>query len=588
VTGVFKKQKTKMTGEKLIDPTSRVNACISNNASSQALMSKLDPELAGGDGSLRANSSEESISAGKSKSHIKSPNHVSRQDWITLSILTFVNLINYMDRYTIAGILDDVQAQFDINNSQAGLIQTAFIVSFMIFAPIFGYMGDRYNRKYVMIVGITIWSIATLAGSFMEHYYGFLVMRMIVGIGEASYTTIAPTIISDLFVKDVRSNALAIFYFAIPVGSGMGYVVGKALAEAFGSWHWALRGTPVLGSLAVFLLVFFCEEPKRGESEGHDQLKATSYWEDLKSLAVNRSFVLSTVGCTCVYFCTGALGWWIPKFLVNCLNIMGESVMEPDNVPFIFGICTMMSGVIGVPFGSMWSTKWRPKNQRADPIICAIGLFATSVFLCAALFLCNSYFYWGFVLIFLGEVAMNLNWSIVADILLYTVIPTRRGTAEAIQILISHFAGDAGSPYLIGVISDSLKETRFSETNVCTASNSTDLDAIKLCENQRNFYSMQYAFMLNIVMVLLGAVCFIICAIYVVRDKERVERFVAGDSDNFKHEKEDMIIKSENNSIAWSSEDDVPPQIIIQNSNSSKKLEPLLKPLKYKSPPTKE
>ena len=92
-----------MTGEKLIDPTSRVNACISNNASSQALMSKLDPELAGGDGSLRANSSEESISAGKSKSHIKSPNHVSRQDWITLSILTFVNLINYMDRYTIAG-----------------------------------------------------------------------------------------------------------------------------------------------------------------------------------------------------------------------------------------------------------------------------------------------------------------------------------------------------------------------------------------------------------------------------------------------------------------------------------------------------
>ena len=62
----------------------------------------------------------------------------------------------------------------------------------------------------------------------------------------------------------------------------------------------------------------------------------------------------------------------------------------------------------------------------------------------------------------------------------------------------------------------------------------------------------------------------------------------SGDSDNFKHEKEDMIIKSENNSIAWSSEDDVPPQIIIQNSNSSKKLEPLLKPLKYKSPPTKE
>ena len=91
------------------------------------------------------------------------------------------------------------------------------------------------------------------------------------------------------------------------------------------------------------------------------------------------------------------------------------------SVPFVFGICTMMSGVIGVPVGSFWSTKWRPKNQRADPLICAIGLFATSVFLCAALFLCKSHFFLSFVLVFLGEVTMNLNWSIVADILLVSV-----------------------------------------------------------------------------------------------------------------------------------------------------------------------
>jgi len=182
---------------------------------------------------------------------------------------------------------------------------------------------------------------------------------------------------------------------------------------------------------------------------------------------------------------------------------------------------------------------------------------------------------------------MNLNWSIVADILLYTVIPTRRGTAEAIQILISHMIGDAGSPYLIGVISDGLKETTFSEDKTCDANHASNSNASDLCDSARDFYSMQYAFMLNIVMVVLGGICFLICAIYVVRDKERVERFVAESSDNYKHEKEDMINKSENNSIAWSSEDDVPPQIIIQNSNSSKKLEPLLQPLKYKSP-TKE
>ena len=71
----------------------------------------------------------------------------------------------------------------------------------MIFAPLFGYLGDRCNRKWVMVIGITIWSVATLLGSFMEEYYSFLAMRAIVGIGEASYTTIAPTILSDMFVK---------------------------------------------------------------------------------------------------------------------------------------------------------------------------------------------------------------------------------------------------------------------------------------------------------------------------------------------------------------------------------------------------
>ena len=112
----------------------------------------------------------------------------------------------------------------------------------------------------------------------------------------------------------------------------------------------------------------------------------------------------------------------------------------------------------------------------------------------------------------------------------YTVIPTRRGTAEAIQILISHMIGDAGSPYLIGVISDGLKETTFSEDKLklCDTNRASNSNASDLCDSARDFYSMQYAFMLNIVMVLLGGVCFLICAIYVVRDKERVERFVAG------------------------------------------------------------
>lgn len=70
-------------------------------------------------------------------------------------------------------------------------------------------------------------------------------------------------------------------------------------------------------------------------------------------------------------------------------------------------------------------------------------------------------------LIFLGEISLNLNWSIVADMLLYVVAPTRRGTAEALQILISHALGDAGSPFLIGVTTDLLKNHTVSREDYC-------------------------------------------------------------------------------------------------------------------------
>lgn len=119
-------------------------------------------------------------------------------------------------------MLTDVQSDFQINNDSAGLLQTAFVVSYMVFAPLFGYLGDRYSRRWLMAIGVTLWSTTTFLGSYMHEFGWFLTFRALVGIGEASYSTIAPTIISDLFVNSVRSQMLAMFYFAIPVGSGLG------------------------------------------------------------------------------------------------------------------------------------------------------------------------------------------------------------------------------------------------------------------------------------------------------------------------------------------------------------------------------
>ena len=97
--------------------------------------------------------------------------------------------------------------------------------------------------------------------------------------------------------------------------SGLGYVVGSETAQLAGDWRWGIRVTPILGVAAVLLIMFFMEDPPRGESEGHGDLKPTTYATDLKSLARNRSFVFSTIAFTCVAFCTGALSWWGPKYI---------------------------------------------------------------------------------------------------------------------------------------------------------------------------------------------------------------------------------------------------------------------------------
>lgn len=339
-----------------------------------------------------------------------------------------------------------------------------FISSYMVLAPVFGYLGDRYNRKYLMCGGIAFWSLVTLGSSFIpqERFWLLLLTRGLVGVGEASYSTIAPTLIADLFVADQRSRMLSVFYFAIPVGSGLGYIVGSKVKDVAGDWHWALRVTPGLGVVAVLLLFLVVREPPRGAVERHSDsppLNPTSWWADLRALSRNRSFILSSLGFTAVAFVTGSLALWAPAFLLRSRVVLGEtppclpgdSCSSSDSL--IFGLITCLTGVLGVGLGVEISRHLRRSNPRADPLVCAAGLLGSAPFLFLSLACARGSIVATYIFIFVGETLLSMNWAIVADILLYVVIPTRRSTAEAFQIVLSHLLGDAGSPYLIGLVS---------------------------------------------------------------------------------------------------------------------------------------
>ncbi|NXL63220.1 SPNS3 protein, partial [Chordeiles acutipennis] len=454
----------------------------------------------------------------------------AKRDYLTVAVLCYGNLINFMDWFLVPGILLDIQKYFKLSDGDTGLLQTVFILCYMLAAPIFGYLGDRYNRKIILGTGIFFWSGVTLGSSFISelYYWVFFLSRGLVGIGTASYSTIAPTIIADLFEEGKRTTMLSIFYIFIPVGSGLGYVLAAGMAEVMDDWHWAFRITPCLGGLALVLLILLVPHttPRRtaahralsisgtirvaAEKPGVQRTAKTTWCQDVISLAKNWSFVWSSLGLTAMAFVTGALGMWIPLFLYRAQVVQGivspcfqESCSSSNSL--IFGGITIGSGILGVIAGAEVARRLRKINNKADPLICATSMFISAVCLYIALMVAQVNILSTFIFIAFGELFLSVNWAVVTDILLYVVTPRRQSTAIALQILVSHLLGDAGSPYLIGIISNAIQ-----------AESSHSF--------QWSFWSMQYSFIVCVFVGVFGGCFFLLTSFYIEEDRKEAER----------------------------------------------------------------
>jgi len=478
--------------------------------------------------------------------------HLDKGKAVTVLVLVYVNLINYMDRSTVAGMLERIKQDKSFNITQdkyLGLLQTAFVVCYMMFAPVFGYLGDRYSRKWLLAIGISFWSLSTLIGSFMHNFWLFLMFRALVGIGEASYSVVAPAIISDLFAKDERSSVLALFYFAIPVGTGLGYIVGSEVAGATDDWRWGLRVTPIMGAVAVLMIIFLMIDPCRGEADG-SKLKPTSPISDMKSLMRNKSYVFATIAFTCVCYVAGALMWWGPNFAFvgaksACGNKANCGSITLANVSFKFGIVMTLSGLLGVPAGSYIAQIIRHQIPNADPIVCAVTLLISVPILFFGFVTANYSLSFCYGLTFFAGLLLNANWSIVSDMTLYIVIPTRRGVATATQILVSHMFGDAFSPYLIGALADSFKPLISPTANLSLSAGTINdnipflpgtgqqMQSFELTpeEYDLEFKALEYSLFTCCFFQALGAFFFFVVSWYVISDKSKAERQIACNAD---------------------------------------------------------
>jgi MFS family permease len=239
-----------------------------------------------------------------------------------LALLLAINLFNYIDRQILSATLPKIKLDAGIVRpddpwlqTKLGLLTTAFMVSYMLFSPVFGWLGDRASRWALVGVGVILWSLATGGTGLATGYLVLLLTRCFVGIGEAAYGPVAPSMLSDLYPVDHRGRVMAWFYMAIPVGSALGFVIGGQVAETTLGWRGAFL-VPVIPGLVLGVLCFFMREPPRKGSGGAaPNGQGPSYLDVLKELRGVRSFVLCCAGMTASTFVLGGVAAWVPVYI---------------------------------------------------------------------------------------------------------------------------------------------------------------------------------------------------------------------------------------------------------------------------------
>src|SRR5262249_25105798 len=253
---------------------------------------------------------------------------------IALFLLILINLFNYIDRQVLAAVEPQIRKELfpeatpdDADpevkaaaRTRMGWLGSAFLIFYMIAAPIFGFLADRMPRWWLIGVGVLLWTGASGAsgghwGMNLALGFWFLFLtRCFVGIGEAAYGPVAPTVIADLFPVKHRGRVMAWFYMAIPFGGALGYALGGLVLQAGLNWRWAFYLVVPPGVL-LGLLCFWMREPPTGSADGVEAMHHRLTGKDYLSLLQTPSYVLNTLGMTGMTFAIGGLAYWMPDYL---------------------------------------------------------------------------------------------------------------------------------------------------------------------------------------------------------------------------------------------------------------------------------
>jgi predicted MFS family arabinose efflux permease len=364
-----------------------------------------------------------------------------------LLLLTGINLVNYMDRYVVAAILEPLGKELHLSDAQLGRLTFVFIAVYMCAAPVFGYLADRFHRPRLVAGGVALWSLATVGAAFVHSYPALLVTRSLVGVGEAAYASLGPAMLADGFPESDRAKTFTWFYLAIPVGSAFGYGLGGLVA---GSWGWRasflVAGLP---GLAFALWMAFQADPERGAMDtARDEGAHDPYLQRLKRVFLNRVWLACTASYVAYTFAMGGLSTWGPTLLQRRFGV------STARAGVVFGGLAVVTGVLGTFLGGWLTDRWQKRWPDAGAGLSGLTLVAAVPVVAFAL--ATGSLGAAYALFFVGMFLLFVNTSPVNALTVSSLPASIRATGVALNVLLIHLLGDAISPELVGRRADAL------------------------------------------------------------------------------------------------------------------------------------
>jgi predicted MFS family arabinose efflux permease len=368
-----------------------------------------------------------------------------------LAILVVVYTMNFLDRQILGILAGPIKKDLQLTDGELGLMGgLAFASLYSTLGVPIASLADRASRTRIMAWALGLWSAFTAVCGFAGSFWQMFLARVGVGIGEAGGVAPAYSLISDYYPPERRARALAIYSLGIPIGLGLGPIIGGQIAARF-DWRIAFVVVGLFGLVIAPIFRYTVRDPKRGGADRGRPVAAPATFADVARVVLRkRSFWLISFGAAASSVCGYGVGFWLPSFFERSLHL---SLAERS---WFYGGITLIGGGLGILAGGVIADRLGKRSRAVYPRIPAIALLvALPAFFAAAN---TSSLVLAFVL-FLIPTGLNLMWLGPVITAIQHLVPAHmRTTASAMFLLINNLLGIAVGYYYFGAMSDVLRD----------------------------------------------------------------------------------------------------------------------------------